>query len=89
LVQIIIRNPEVARRTGISDSQRWRLEQKGEFPRRVKLGTMAVGWFEEEIDEWLRTRERAGAKQPPSPKKRRKETRREGETNRRPNALDP
>jgi prophage regulatory protein len=31
----------------------WRLEQKGEFPRRVHLGCNRVAWLEAEILEWL------------------------------------
>jgi prophage regulatory protein len=67
----IIRKPEVRNRTGLSDSQTWRLEQAGNFPARVKLGPMAVGWFEDEVDDWVNSRSRAGGRQPPLPKKRR------------------
>lgn len=69
--RIIIRKPEVRRRTGYSDSQIWRLEQFGEFPARVKLGPMAVGWYEDEVDLWVETRERVKCKPPPLPKRRR------------------
>jgi prophage regulatory protein len=31
----------------------WRLEQKGEFPRRIHLGGNRVAWLEAEIIEWL------------------------------------
>ncbi|QQP88145.1 AlpA family phage regulatory protein [Skermanella sp. TT6] len=31
----------------------WRLEQKGEFPRRIHLGCNRVAWLEAEILEWL------------------------------------
>jgi prophage regulatory protein len=31
----------------------WRLEQKGEFPRRIHLGGNRVAWLEAEILEWL------------------------------------
>jgi prophage regulatory protein len=31
----------------------WRLEQKGEFPRRIHLGGNRVAWLEAEILQWL------------------------------------
>lgn len=40
-----------------------RLERAGEFPTRVKLGKNTVAWREDEIDEWLASRERAQAKE--------------------------
>jgi predicted DNA-binding transcriptional regulator AlpA len=67
----ILRNGPVTTRTGLSPSQRWRLEQRGEFPARVQISEMAVGWYEDEIDEWVATRPRGGGKQPPLPKSRR------------------
>ena len=67
----IIRRPEVRKHTGLSPSQTWRLERAEKFPARVQLGPMAVGWYEDEIDVWVEDRIRAGAKQPPLPKKRR------------------
>jgi prophage regulatory protein len=67
----IIRRPEVRRRTGLSDSQTWRLERAGNFPARIQLGPLAVGWFEDEVDDWVRSRIRAGGRQPPLPKRRR------------------
>jgi predicted DNA-binding transcriptional regulator AlpA len=64
---IIIRKPEVRARTGLSDSQIWRLEAHGEFPARVRLGMLAVGWYLQEIISWCEGRPRAGGKQPPLP----------------------
>jgi prophage regulatory protein len=68
----ILRRPEVSLRTGLSGSHLWRLEGRGDFPARVKLGPMAVGWYEDEIDAWVESRPRAGGTQPPLPKSRRK-----------------
>jgi prophage regulatory protein len=56
--RVIIRRPVVRQRTGYSDSQRDRLEKKGEFPQRVQLGERAVGWYEDEVDQWIRARVR-------------------------------
>jgi prophage regulatory protein len=69
----IIRKPEVRARTGLSDSQIWRLEARGEFPARVSLGTMAVGWHLREVIAWVESRPRVGGKQPPLPKRRREQ----------------
>ena len=33
-----------------------RLENKGEFPRRIKLGENRVAWLLIEVEEWLRKR---------------------------------
>ena len=38
--------------------QIWRLERDGKFPRRLRLGANAVGWLENEIDDWIRQRAR-------------------------------
>ncbi len=48
----ILREHEVARLTGRSRVSRWRDEKAGKFPRRVRIGPNAVGWFEDEILEW-------------------------------------
>jgi prophage regulatory protein len=34
----------------------WRWEKKGEFPQRVNLSPSKVGWYEDEISEWIDTR---------------------------------
>jgi prophage regulatory protein len=52
----IIRKPEVERIIGYSGVQIWRLERKGEFPQRVQLSPMAVGWLESEVLEWIQAR---------------------------------
>jgi prophage regulatory protein len=55
----ILRIDEVLERTGLSRSTLWRLEKKqGDFPSRRKLGSGSVGWIEEEIDEWIRSRDK-------------------------------
>lgn len=56
---VILREAEVARRSGLSRSSRWRLERVGKFPRRRQLGENSVGWIEAEVDSWLREREAA------------------------------
>ena len=40
-------------RTGLSRSTIWRLERRGEFPKHRRISTNAVGWLEQEINEWM------------------------------------
>jgi predicted DNA-binding transcriptional regulator AlpA len=61
----IIRRAEVRKRTGLSDTTIWRHEKNGQFPHRVQLTEAgSVGWFEDEIDQWIHGRIRAGGKRP-------------------------
>ena len=49
-----LRRPEVTARTGLSRSTIKVRLAEGHFPRPVSLGGRAVGWIEEEVDEWIR-----------------------------------
>ena len=51
-----LRRPEVTARTGLSRSTIKVRLAEGHFPRPVSLGSRAVGWIEEEVDEWIRER---------------------------------
>jgi prophage regulatory protein len=51
-----IRFTGVRHRTGLSRSTIWRLERRGAFPKHRRLSTNAVGWLEQEIDQWVRSR---------------------------------
>ena len=51
-----LRTDEVERRAGLSRTTIWRLERKGQFPARRRIGPNAVGWLEEEIDAWIESR---------------------------------
>jgi prophage regulatory protein len=52
-----IRSVELTRKTGLSLSTIYRLEQNGSFPRRRSLGPNSLGWLESEVDHWLQTRQ--------------------------------
>jgi len=54
--QRIIRKPKVLEMIGVSDVTIWRWEGKGEFPRRLQLGSNSCGWLESEILEWIENR---------------------------------
>jgi prophage regulatory protein len=47
---------------GLSKAQIDRLEAKGKFPRRIRIGERAVGWLELDVDLWLKAKaaERSG-----------------------------
>jgi prophage regulatory protein len=36
--------------------QIWRLEKRGDFPRRVQIGAARHGWAEHEVDAWISSR---------------------------------
>ena len=52
----ILRAKEVQAMTGLSRTTLWRMENKGEFPRRVSLGTGSVGWRQSEVHAWQASR---------------------------------
>ena len=52
----IVRLPAVQARTGLGRSTIYVRLAEGSFPRPVQLGARAVGWIEEEVDEWIRQR---------------------------------
>ena len=54
-----IRERECFRLTGLSRTTRWRLEQKGEFPKRRKLSQNAIGWLDSEIRAWQQAKAKA------------------------------
>ncbi|WP_372166023.1 AlpA family transcriptional regulator [Xanthomonas axonopodis] len=55
----VLRRALVEERTGFKRAHIYSLMKKKKFPQRVRLGVRAVGWYEDEIDQWLADRERA------------------------------
>jgi len=53
-----LRFREVARRVGLSRSSLWRMEREGRFPQHHTLSANSVGWWEPDVEEWLRSRRR-------------------------------
>jgi prophage regulatory protein len=49
----ILRRKQVEARTGLSRSTIYLRIKKGSFPKPIKLGERAVGWIEQEIDDWV------------------------------------
>jgi predicted DNA-binding transcriptional regulator AlpA len=56
----IIKTKAVIAKTGKSRVSLWREGRKpdSDFPRPLILGPNSIGWFEDEIDAWLNTRQR-------------------------------
>ncbi len=52
-----LRWPKIHELTGMSRTTVWRLETEGKFPRRRRLTENAVAWIEDELMEWLASRE--------------------------------
>ena len=53
----VLRFPAVRARTGLSRVVTlWRLEQRGEFPKHLKLSSHIVGWLETDVTAWIRSR---------------------------------
>lgn len=52
----IIRQSEACNITGLSKTTIWRMEKKGDFPKRIQLGSNSVGWLKSEIFEWIDSR---------------------------------
>ena len=49
----ILRLPEVIQLTGLSRSSIYLRIANHEFPESVSLGGRAVGWLEQDVDEWI------------------------------------
>ena len=52
----VAREPERKKITGVSRTQWWRLEGKGDAPKRVRLGPNMVGWLRDELYSWIAER---------------------------------
>ena len=52
----VLRLAEVCDRTGLSKSLIYKKMQEFDFPQSIALGARAVGWLEEEIEQWIHSR---------------------------------
>ncbi|MFP4684243.1 MAG: helix-turn-helix transcriptional regulator [Ectothiorhodospira sp.] len=53
MANTILRLPDVKARTGLSRSTIYLRVSQGVFPKPISLGGRAVGWVEEDIEQWL------------------------------------
>jgi prophage regulatory protein len=56
MANTILRLPDVKARTGLSRSTIYLRVSQGVFPKPISLGGRAVGWVEEDVDQWLQQR---------------------------------
>ena len=70
-IRKILRLPAVKEASGYdSTSQIYALMARGEFPRPVKIGAQAVGWYADEIEAWQNKLDRATGGWSPRDRKR-------------------
>lgn len=55
----ILRIEVVLHQTGLKRTMLYDLIKNGTFPQQVSLGARAVGWYQDEVDEWVRNRDSA------------------------------
>ena len=48
-----LRFDSVAEMVGLSRTTIWRMERRGEFPKRVQLGRNSVAWRLSQISAWM------------------------------------
>ena len=56
MARSISRIAKVSDRTGLGKSTIYAKVANGDFPKPVKLGPKASGWFDDEVDAWLEER---------------------------------
>lgn len=59
----LIRKPEVLHLVGFAHSSLYRAMEKEGFPQPVKIGARSVAWRENEVIEWIDSRNKKGASQ--------------------------
>jgi len=58
----ILRLPEVIQKTGLSKSSIYSFMANGEFVDKISIGSRAVGFLEEDIEQWISERIAASKK---------------------------
>ena len=53
MATLILRLPDVKKRTGLSRSTIYSRVDQHTFPQPVSLGGRAIGWIESEVETWL------------------------------------
>ena len=52
----LLRIQQVLELVGLKKATVYQLHRTGQFPRKVKITSRAVGWVEEEVQQWLTER---------------------------------
>ena len=61
MIRRVLRLKDVKEATGLSRSSIYALRKRGFLPPSVRIGPKAVGWFEDEVLDYLKSRPRVGA----------------------------
>jgi len=57
----ILRLSAVCTATWLGRSSIYEMDRLGNFPKRVALGVRAVGWYADEVAEWIESRQCKGS----------------------------
>lgn len=57
--QYILRMPNVEQKVGLKKTSIYQLIKENKFPAPVRLTNRSVGWYSNEINDWLLSRQRA------------------------------
>lgn len=57
----LVLSTEISKLIPYSQNHLRRLEAKGQFPKRIRVGENRVAWLRDEVDEWIETRVQARA----------------------------
>lgn len=60
----ILRRPAVEAITGLKKTRIDELERAGKFPQRIRISSRATGWYNTEVEEWVKSRPRASEVRP-------------------------
>ncbi len=60
----VLRLEDVKEATGLSRSSTYALRQRAIFPRSIKTGPKATGWYEDEVRNYIETRPCTGENRP-------------------------
>ena len=52
----IIRKADLFSKIKLSDTTIWRMEKRGQFPPRRRIGPNRVAWLKSEIEDWMADR---------------------------------
>tara|TARA_Y100001936_G_scaffold247417_1_gene293169 strand:- start:721 stop:921 length:201 start_codon:yes stop_codon:yes gene_type:complete len=56
----ILSAQQVVQITNLSRVTIWRMERAGTFPQRINISPNRVGWRDDDINEWIKSRPRVG-----------------------------
>ncbi len=52
----VIRPNDLAKMLSVSLPTLWRMEKRGELPKKIQISERTVGWLKSDIQEWLESK---------------------------------